>query len=73
MMARDSSLGMVVSRFSRRRGGVGVITMPDGGLDTSRCVEVCLGVGVLRLLVPGVVVGVCTESHSVADGVEVTR
>jgi len=32
-----------------------------------------LGAGVLRLLVPGVAVGVIIDRHCVADGVEVTR
>jgi hypothetical protein len=51
--------------------------MPDTGLDTTRRVEsVCmvpLGAGVLRLLVPGVAVGVIIDRRCVADGVEVTR
>ena len=50
--------------------------MPDAGLDTTRCVaSVCvspLGAGVLRLLVPGVAVGVCIDRRCVADRVEVT-
>jgi hypothetical protein len=54
-----------------------VLAMPDAGLDTTRRVEsVCmapLGSGVLRLLVPGVAVGVIIDSRCVADGVEVTR
>jgi hypothetical protein len=50
--------------------------MPDAGLDTTRRVEsVCmvpLGAGVLRMLVPGVVVvGVIIDRHCVADRVEV--
>jgi hypothetical protein len=73
MIARASGLGMGVGKFSRPRRGVGVITMPDAGLDTTRCVEVPLGAGVLRLLVPGVVVGVFVDRRCVADGVEVTR
>jgi len=47
--------------------------MPDAGLDTTRRVEsVCevpLGAGVLRLLVPGVAVGVIIDHRCVADGV----
>jgi len=54
-----------------------VLAMPDAGLDTTRRVEfVCvipLGAGVLRLLVPGVAVGVIIDRRWVADGVEVTR
>ena len=77
MIARASGLGMGVGRFSRPLRGVGVLAMPDAGLDTTRRVEsVCmvpLGAGVLRLLVPGVAVGVIIDSRCVADGVEVTR
>jgi len=58
MIARASGLGMGVGRFSRPLRGVGVLAMPDVGLDTTRRVEsVCvilLGAGVLRLHVPGV-------------------
>jgi hypothetical protein len=54
-----------------------VLAMPDAGLDTTRRVEsVCvipLGAGMLRLLVPGVAVGVIIDCRCVADGVEVTR
>ena len=77
MIARASGLGMGVGRFSRPRRGVGVITMPEEELDTTRRVEsVCmvpLGAGVLRLLVPGVVVGVIIDRRCVVDGVEATR
>ena len=49
----------------------------DAWLDTTRCVEsickVSLDAGILRLLVPGVVVGEFIDRQSVADGVEVTR
>jgi len=47
MIARASGLGMGVGRFSRPRRGVGVITMPDAGLDTTRRVEVPPDAGVL--------------------------
>jgi len=73
MIAWASGLGMGVGRFSRPRRGVGVITMPDAGLDTTRRVKVPPGAGVLRLLVPGVVVAVFVDHRCVADGVEVTR
>jgi len=77
MIARASGFGMGVGRFSRPLRGVGVLAMPDVGLDTTRHVEsVCvipLGAGVLRLLVPGVPVGVIIDRRCVADGVEVTR
>jgi len=77
MIARASGFGMGVGRFSRPLRGVGVLAMPDAGLDTTRRVEtVCmvpLGAGVLRLLVPGVAVGVIIDSRCVADGVGVTR
>jgi hypothetical protein len=39
MIAQASGLGMGVGRFSRPLGGVGVLAMPDGGLDTMRRVE----------------------------------
>jgi hypothetical protein len=73
MIAGDSGLGMGVGRFSRPRRGVGVITMPDAGLVTTRRIEVPPGTGVLRLLVPGVAAGVFVDRRCVADGVEVTR
>jgi len=77
MIVRASGLGMGVGRFSRRLRGVGVLAMPDAGLDTTRRVEsVCKvspGVGVLQLPVPGLAVGVFTDRRSVADVVEVTR
>jgi len=58
MIARASGFVMGPGRFSRPLGGVRVITMPDAGLDTTRRVEVPLGAGVLRLLIPGVAVEV---------------
>jgi hypothetical protein len=73
MIAQASGLGMGVGRFSRPLRGVGVITMPDAGLDTTRRVELPLGAGGLQLHVPSVAVGVFIECHCVADGVEVTR
>jgi hypothetical protein len=76
MIARAAGLGMEVGRVSRPLRGVGVLAMPDAGLDTTRRVEsVCkvpLGAGVLRLLVTGVAVGVIIDHRSVADGVEAT-
>jgi len=67
-----SGFGMGVGRFSRPLRGVGVLAMPDAGLDTTRRVEsVCevpLGAGVLYLLVSGVAVGVIIDRHCVADG-----
>jgi hypothetical protein len=77
MIARASGFGMGVGRFSRLLRGVGVLAMPDAGLDTTRHVEsVCvipLGAGVLLLLVPGVAVGVIIDRRCVVDMVEVTR
>jgi len=77
MIAQASGFGMGVSRISRPLGGVGVLAMPDVGLDTTRRVEsVCmvpLGAGVLWLLVPGMEVGVIIDRRSVANRVEVTR
>ena len=68
---------MGVGRFSRPLRGVGVLAMPDSGLDMTRHVEcVCvipLGAGVLRLLVPGVAVGVIVDRRCVVDRVEATR
>jgi hypothetical protein len=64
-------------QVSRPLRGVGVLAMLDTGLDTTQLVEsVCvipLGAGVLRLLVPGVAVGVIIDHCCVADGVEVTQ
>jgi hypothetical protein len=52
MIARASGIGMGVGRSSRPQGGVGVITMPDAGLDSTQLIEVLPAAGVLRLLVP---------------------
>jgi len=46
MIAWASGSGMGVDRLSRPLIGVGVITMPDVGLDTERPVEVPPGPGV---------------------------
>jgi hypothetical protein len=77
MIARASGFGMGVGWFSRQLTGVGVLAMPDAGLDTMRRAEsVCvipLGAGVLRLIVPGVAVRLIIDDRCVADGVEVTR
>jgi len=73
MIAWASGLGMGVGRFSRPLRGVGVLAMPDAGLDTTRRInsvfEVPLRAGALRLLVPGVAVGVIIHRHCVVDGV----
>jgi hypothetical protein len=47
--------------------------MPNGGLDTSRRIEVPSGAGVPRLNVTGMVVGAFIDRRCVADGVEVTH
>ena len=77
MIMWASALGMGVGRFSRPLRGVGVLAMPDAGLDTTRRVEsVCmvpLGAGVLRLLVRSVAVGVIIDRCCVADWVDVMR
>jgi hypothetical protein len=77
MIVRASGFGMKVGRFSRPLSRVGVLGMPDAEQDTTRRVEsVCmvpLGAGVLRLLVPGVAVGVIIDRRCVLDGVEATR
>jgi len=68
---------MRVDRFSRPLRGVEVLAMPDAGLNTTRSVEsvweVLPGAGVLRLLVPGVAVGVYIDRRSVAHQVEFKR
>jgi len=71
MIARAFRLGMGVGRFSRLLRGVGMIAMPDLGLDTTRPDELPLGAGVLLLHVPSVAVGVFIDRRCVADGVEV--
>jgi hypothetical protein len=62
--------------FSKPVRGVVALAMPDPGLDTTRLIEsvfmVPLGAGMLRLLVPGVAVGVIIDRRCVADWVEVT-
>jgi len=77
MIVRASGLEMGVGRFSRPLRGVGVLAMPDAGLDTTgRIVSVCEvppDAGVLRLLVPGVAVGVIIDRCCVAPRVEVMR
>jgi len=49
--------------------------MVDAGLDTTRCIgsvyEVPLSAGVLRLIVPGMAVGVFIHRCCVADAVAV--
>jgi hypothetical protein len=77
MITRASGFEMGVGRFSRPLRAVGVLAMPDVGLDTTRRVEsVCvmpLGAGVLRLLLTGMAVEVSLDRRCVADGLEVTR
>jgi hypothetical protein len=77
MVARASGLGMGVDRFSRPWRGVEVLAMPNAKLDTTQCVEsVCEvppGAGVLRLLVPGMAVGIFIARRRVAEGVTVMR
>jgi len=81
MIARASGFRMRVGRFSRPLSGVGVLAMPDVGLDATRHIgslcEVPQGTGVLRLLVPcmavgvpGMVVGVLIDCRYAADGME---
>jgi hypothetical protein len=73
MIAWASGLGMGVGRFSRPLRAVGVIAMPNAGLDTTRRVADPLRGGVLRLLLSGMAVGVLIDHRCVADRVEVTR
>jgi hypothetical protein len=47
--------------------------MPDAGLDTTQRVEISSGAGVLRLVLPGMAVGVFIDHRCAANGVEVTR
>ena len=51
MIARASGFEMGVGRFSRLLSGVGLLAVPDAGLDTTRRVDsVCmfaLGAGLL--------------------------
>jgi hypothetical protein len=58
---------MGIGRFSRQLRGVGVLTIPDKGLDATRHIESIFeappAAGVLQLLVSGVVVGVFIESR----------
>jgi len=76
MIVRAFGLWMRVGRFSRPLREVGVLAMPDAGLDTTPHLEsVCEippGAGVEWLLVPGVAVGVFIDRHCAAGGVEVT-
>jgi len=68
---------MGVGRYSRLLRGVQVLALPNVGLDTTQHVEsvseVPPGAGVLKLLVPSMVVGVCIDRHCVADREEVTH
>jgi hypothetical protein len=73
LIARASGFGIGVGRFSRQLRGVGVIALPNAGLDTTRCIEVPPSDGVLQLLVTGVEVGIFIDRPYEADGVEVTR
>jgi hypothetical protein len=77
MVARASGLEMGVGMFSRPPRGVEVLAMPDARLQSMQHVEsVCEGppgAGVLRLLVPGMVIGVIIDHRGVADEVRVTR
>jgi hypothetical protein len=77
MVAQASGLGMGVDRVSRPWREVGVLAMPDARLDTTRRVdsvcEVPPGAGVLRLLVPGMAVGVIIDRRCVADAVAVAH
>jgi len=77
MIALVLGFGMGVGRFSRPLRGVGVLAMPDVGLDIMRRVgSVCmvpLGADVLRLLVLGAAVGVIIDCRCVVDGVQVIR
>jgi hypothetical protein len=74
MIVQMAGFGMGVGRFARPLRAVGVLAIPDAGLDTTRPVEsvhmVPLGAGVLRLLVPGMAVGIIIDRQCSSDGVE---
>jgi hypothetical protein len=75
MIAWASGFGTGVGRFRRPLRGVGVLATQDTRMDTMRWVQsvsmVPPGAGVLRLLGPGVAVGVIIERRCVENGVEV--
>jgi len=77
MIMQASGFGIGVGKFSRPLRRVGVLAMTDALLDETRRIEsaciVPLRAGVLRLLVPGVVVGVFIDHRCVVNGVEVTH
>jgi hypothetical protein len=68
---------MGVGRFSRPLRGVGLVAMPDAGLDMTRRIEsvcmVLLGAAVLRLLEPGMAFGIIIDRRCIPEVVEVTR
>jgi hypothetical protein len=64
---------MGVGRISRLLRGVGVIAMPNTGLDTTRRVDVPPGAGVLQLLAIGMKVRVFMDCRCVADGMDLMR
>jgi hypothetical protein len=74
MIMRASEFRMGVGRFPSPLRAVGLLAMPDAGLDTTRHIQsgcnVPPGAGVIQLLVA---VGVFIDCHSVADVVETTR
>jgi len=73
IITQPFEFGIGVGWFSWPLGGVGVKTMPDAELDTTRCFEVPLCPGVQRLIVPGVEVGVFIDLRCLADRVDVTH
>jgi hypothetical protein len=72
MLALASGSAMGEGRLTRPVR-VGVITMLDAGLDTTRRVEVPHGAYLLPLLVPSVAVGVFIDRRCVEDRVDVMR
>jgi len=75
MVEQASGLRMTLGRVSRPLRGVGLLAMPDGGLDISQHIEsVCKvppGTGVLQLVVPGIAVVGFNHHYSELDKVEV--
>jgi hypothetical protein len=68
MITQASGLWMGVARFSILLRGVGVLAMPDAGLDTTQGVQSVRGVAP-GAGVPGVAVVQFVDNRSVPDGV----
>jgi hypothetical protein len=71
MITRASVFRIGVGTVSRPLRAVRVIAMPGAGLDTTRCVEVPPGCGLLRVLHSGIVVGAFIDCRCVAARLKV--